>query len=102
MNRTVAWKKALVLLSIGGSTLAFGLWNGAGCGNNLLNANLVDYYTAVGQGSIEAALDPAAAIGSDFDAIVVQPVSTLLQDWWGNYVEQRFPLDIEPRNLLVK
>lgn len=97
-HRAVAFKKTLALLSVGGTTFAFGLSN-ATCTSNRA---LTDFYTGVGNASIEAALDPASAIGSDFDSILVQPTTNFLQQWWTTVVTTNIPQDREFERLLIE
>jgi len=92
-NRMIAWQKQLMLLAVGGCPLAFGLSTGA-CATN---ADLVEFFQAAGSASIAAVTDSASAVGEDFEAIVVDPTTTLLQELWRNWVALQFPRDPEPR-----
>lgn len=97
-RRVIAAKKTLALLSVGGTTFAFGLSN-ATCTSNRA---ITDFYTGVGNASIEAALDPAGAIGDDFDAILVQPTTGFLQQWWTAVIATTIPQDREFERLLIE
>jgi len=88
-KRTLALKKSLMLMSMGGSTFAFGLSN-ATC---ISNEALTTFYQGTGNAAIETFFDPAGQIGGDFDAVVVQPTTQFVQDWWSQWVLRRIPQD---------
>ncbi|MCA9242366.1 MAG: hypothetical protein KDA32_00315 [Phycisphaerales bacterium] len=95
--------KAVALLSMGGAAFQFGLFgngcnnfglNGLGSNELVRNTDLVNFYTAVGNNSINALTDGAAAsVGSDFAAIFATPTNSFFQSLWGNFVAREFPAD---------
>ncbi len=91
-NRKAAFKRALVLLGMGGMTFQFflGGWNAASC---ISNDALTAFYSAVGDASIETFTAPAAAVGTDFDNIIVGPTTGFLQSIWNGYVFTQIPQD---------
>lgn len=82
-------KKTLTVLSLGGSTFAFGLSNWSCTSNN----NVAAFYQQAGSAAIDAFFDPARAFGADFTAIVVNPASNLVQSMWNNRVATTIPQD---------
>lgn len=89
-KRFSAWKRQLAALSLGGATFAF---FGLGNANCVSNEGLTDFYTAVGQASIHTFVDPAAAIGSDFNDIILVPTTAFLDSAWAGYVASEIPQD---------
>ncbi len=102
MTKMTTLKKALLLLSMGGAT--FALWGlpygyDASC---VSNADLVGFYQGIGDESIAAFSDATSAaingaLGatapSDFDQVVITPVSTIWTAMWDNWIADQFPLD---------
>jgi hypothetical protein len=87
-------KRAMVLLALGGATFVFFGFGNPSC---VRSSNLVDFYQDVGGASINAFADSTAnIIGSDFDAIVIEPTQGFFTSAWDNWVAQQFPLDVEP------
>lgn len=98
-TRTYALKKKLARLCMGSVALTGFLW----ANNCTSNAALTSFYTGVGNGVIDVTADSAANVGSDFDAIVVQPSAGFLKNLWSTFVGLRIPLDpIYPNAGLVK
>lgn len=101
--RMFSLKKKLARVCVGGVAFTgLGLWGGGGnsCASN---AALTSFYTGVGNGVINTAADSAANVGSDFEAIVVQPTAGFFSNLWSTFVGLRIPLDpIYPNAGLVK
>lgn len=108
-KRMTTLKKAMVLLSLGGTTFAFlgFLGFGGGFPGCVRNDNLVNFYQGVGDASIDAFADStdraiARITGSDpdeptdFATVVIQPTATFFTALWDNWVAQQFPLDVGP------
>lgn len=95
--RVRTWKKALVVLGMSGSVLPF--WGGWGC---VTNESLANFYDTFGQTAIATATEPASAIGSDFDALIVQPTTNFLQWGWSTWVRTRVPQDPQYSRLVVE
>lgn len=98
-NRSMSLKKALLLLSIGGSSFVFLF--GGGNGNCTSNAGLTAFYESAGNAGVDAFFDPARTIGSDFTSIVVNPTSAFVQNIWSGVVRRDIPQDRAFANLLV-
>ncbi len=104
----IAWKRRIVLLSLGGSTFFF---FGAGYGlggpscNDAQNRDIATFYQTVGNQSIAAfsdgVLDDTTA-NSDYDLIVRAPVTTFLQAVWDNWVFGQMPQDARFVNVAVE
>jgi len=95
-TRVRTWKRALVALGMSGSVLPFWGW---GC---VTNEGLTNFYQNFGNNAIETATSPASAIGSDFDALVVDPTTAFLQSMWSTYVRTRVPQDPQFSRLVVE
>lgn len=98
-KNSMGLRKALVLLSLGGTTFAFGLSNTVCASNN----NIAAFYQASGDAAIDTVLDPARALGNDFTNIIVNPASVFLQSLWNNRVAHAIPQDdVFPNRGLVE
>ena len=105
----MAWKRRIVLLSLGGSTFfffgtgGFGV-NGPSC-NDAQNRDIATFYQTVGNESIAAfsdgVLDDNTA-NSDYDLIVRAPATTFMQALWSNWVFGRTPQDARFVNVAVE
>lgn len=94
----VAWRKRLVLLSVGASAFLFPFMAG-GCSQFLQNSDLIGFYQAAGEQSINAFFDPARNLfgpNSDWAAIVVNPTVNVLETVWDHWVWSQFPKDPVP------
>lgn len=98
-------RRTVVVVAMGGMAFQFGIGLGGGdlvCGA-ARNALLVPYLTNVGDGAIETVSDGVFGnIGTDFDTIVREPTTDLVQDLWGNWVQLTWPLDPAYQNLLAE
>lgn len=96
-RRVIAFKKMMILLSMGGAAFTFGLFGAGdfGCVSTT-NADLVSFYTDLGDTSIDCLADDARANGvtADFDQFVLTPATAFIKDVWGNWVGQQFPRDV--------
>ncbi len=96
-KRLVTLRKAILLLSMGGTTFIFfgGFGGDLGC---VRNDDLVAFYQDVGGAGIQTFADNTrAAIGDEcFDDWVITPTQGLFTAMWNNFVAQDFPLDVEP------
>jgi hypothetical protein len=97
------FKKRVARLCLGGMALHLGLFGAGNCGSTASNAALTSFYTGVGNGVVDVTADSAANVGSDFEAIVVQPAAGFFKNLWSTFVGLRIPLDpIYPNAGLVK
>lgn len=95
-KRLVTIKRSLVLLALGGATLGlFGTSFGPGGNMGCNYATYDDYaqmFTTSGQSAIQTLSDGLfGGIGTDFDAWVRNPGTTLAQNAWANWVDTRVP-----------
>jgi hypothetical protein len=68
---------------------------GGGC-NFARNQDVEALYQAIGSATIMTVSDNVFGdIGTDFDAIIREPVTTFAQAAWSNYVASRVPNDVE-------
>lgn len=100
MFKTASVRKALILLSMGGATFAWGGFLGGldpDISTCVTNTDLVGFYQAVGSQGIAAFEDSTATAlfgqESDFDNMVIEPVAAFWTAGWNNWVAQEFPLD---------
>jgi hypothetical protein len=100
MFKSATVRKALILLSMGGVTFAWGGFLGGfdrDFSSCVSNRDLVGFYQTIGAQGIAAVEDSTAAgvfgQGSDFENIVLLPAATLETAVWNNWVAQQFPLD---------
>ena len=106
-KRLLTLHRSLVLLALGGSTLAiFGATFGAGIpggGCNYSNyANYQQLYTDSGKAVIQSLSDNLfGKIGKDYDKWVRTPTTVFAQGVWGNFVDAKLPDDL-PNNPVVK
>ncbi len=105
----IAWKRRIAVFSLGGSTFfffgaGFGV-DGPSCRNDAQNRDITTFYQTVGNQSIAAfsdgVLDDTTA-NSDYDLIIRQPATTLLQAVWSNWVFGRMPRDARFVNVAVE
>lgn len=101
MSKTATIKKALILLSIGGATFAWGGFAGfeaLDAPSCVTNAGLVGFYQTVGDEGIAAFEDATANAvfgqNSDFDKMVIEPVATLWTGMYDSWVGNQFPVDV--------
>ncbi|MFO0839774.1 MAG: hypothetical protein U1D55_14785 [Phycisphaerae bacterium] len=94
-------KRFALRISCGGLVMAWYVGLG-GPGTCVRNANVEQLIRESGDGVIESFTDSAGQIGSDFNAIVAQPVNNFLQNLWGNYVFFGFPHDPPEGSLFVE
>ncbi len=91
-KRLMAWKRSLILLSMGGSTMAF-LLSGYSCAQNIDFTNVL---TQAGTASIDAISDGVFndnKANSDYDLIVRGPATTFVKALWSEWVFTQFPQD---------
>ena len=101
-RRMMNWKKTVALLAMGGSTFVFGFGSfapggGGGCAGN---GDAGNFYVSAGNASISAFTDGARGVGSDFEAIVVNPTTAFMQALWGNWVLSQIPQDAAFANIV--
>jgi hypothetical protein len=101
-KRLIGWKQTLLLLSLGGAALAVPL--PGFCAQYLTNSDLVAFYGNAGANTIDSVFDPArnlfktpaqvtAGNVSDWEAIVVNPTVTVLENMWRHWVWTQVPAD---------
>ena len=97
-NRRMAWKRAVVLMTMGGSLFHFvglGGFPFLGCAQ-ARNADFVNFYQASGTAGIAAFSDGVlddATVDSDYDTVVRAPATAFMQALWNNWASTQFPLD---------
>ncbi len=92
-------RRAVVLLALGGSTLA--VFGPVGFGCNF--AQFGDYqrlFQAVGNTLIEDVAEQVS-LGSDWDKYVAEPLTKFWQSIWANWLDRNIPDDL-PNNPIVK
>ncbi len=97
-QRMLKLKKMMVMLTASCAAFGFlGLPGGdflGGAPSCVSNANLLGFYQAVGDASIEAARDTNEGdIGSDWDAIVLDPSAAFLTGMYDSWIGQQIPAD---------
>lgn len=110
MSKRYAWiKRAVALLSLGGSSFIFlftggdlvgNALPGLGCDMNLQNADLVAFDQAVGDAMINSAVTSTFGtlrglniIGGDVRLWYEAPTNALFQTMWNNAVWLQYPVD---------
>ena len=91
-KRLMAWKRSLILLSMGGSTMDF-LFNSYSCAQNVDFTNIL---TQAGTASLDALSDGVFndnKANSDYDLIVRGPATTFVKALWSEFVFTQFPQD---------
>ena len=97
-KRAVAFKKMVILLSMGGAAFMFPtFWGDGGDWGCVRNSDLVTFYQGVGDAAIDSFEASATGIiGNDFDNWVITPTAGFFTAMWDNWAAQQFPLDVEP------
>ena len=100
MNQSwLRMKRALVLLSLGGTTL--GIFGGQGC-LYPTNADYFNLFKASGNAVIQAVSDNFFGnFSKNYDAFVRTPTTTFAQSVWSNWLDARIPDDL-PNNAVVQ
>jgi len=99
-NRINTFKKALLILSMGGS--AFFFLGGMGTNGCVSNQSITTFAESAGNAGVAAFFDGTRGnLGNDYYAIVVDPAVTFFQNMFSGFVRTRVPQDNEFQNLLV-
>ncbi len=85
--------KAVLLLGMGGSTLALG---GGSCASNAFYQR---FFSDAGNAAIGLGADNVlTGVGTDFDAVVATPLTALVQAMWSQWVDLQFADDFPANN----
>ncbi len=101
--KSLGFRRSMILLAMGGSTLFFSLGtfnpNSFGC-NYAENSDYQTWFQGVGNSFIQTVSDNYFSFGTDWDALVRNPATNLAQAAWGNWLDTRIPDDL-PTNAVV-
>lgn len=92
-------RRALVLLALGGSTLAVFGPVGFGC-NYAQFGDYQKFFQTIGNTFIEDVADQVS-FGTDWDKYVSEPLTKFSQSVWANWLDWNIPDDL-PNNPIVK
>jgi hypothetical protein len=96
-----AWRKAFILLSIGGCSFVT-MFNGFNCG---LNTDFTKFFQTSGSAAIDAISDSPLVndnkANSDYDLIARAPATAFVKALWNEWVYVSFPQD-PPIGAIVK
>ena len=98
------FKRALVLISLGGMAFGWGLWGGgAGCHPLALNEPYVQFLVDTGNYAVNVGVDNAFAnIPANLNTWFNDPVTTVYQSLWTGFVRNSYPQDPTYNTLLVQ
>jgi hypothetical protein len=96
------FKRALVLVSLGGMTFAMGL-TGWACHPFAQNQPYINFVDDIGQYAVQVGVDEAMATlnNQTLDAWLNDPLTTLYQNIWSGWVQYQYPQDPTYDRLLV-
>lgn len=102
MKNSLGIRRALILLALGGSTFTFTVFGPSSFGcNYALNSDYQNLLTSIGDGVIDTLAEACPSCGSDWDAIVQEPVIDFAHAVWANWVDYRIPDDL-PNNPITR
>lgn len=97
------FKRALVLLSMGGVTLTLGGIGGLTCHPFAQSGPYVGFLSDSGQAAIDVGFNTVfAAANADVKAVLITPTADLFKNLWSGWVGYQFPQDPTFNKLLVE